>query len=53
MTITAPTTRSHLDINDSIQRADFARTLGISEERLRRGVRIVGSRISTLRSHFA
>lgn len=49
---TIPATRTHLDINDGSQRAAFAQQLGITEERLGKGVRMVGSRLTTLRDHF-
>lgn len=44
--------RTHVDIHDSSARAALAQEFGVSEEQLRRAVRLVGSGISTLRSHF-
>jgi hypothetical protein len=44
--------KTHLDINDIEQRASVATRLGVSEDRLRKAVRLVGSRISTLTSYL-
>ncbi|WP_264045820.1 DUF3606 domain-containing protein [Methylobacterium flocculans] len=44
--------KTHLDIYDSQQRSTMASRLGVSEDRLKRAVRLVGSRISTLRSYL-
>jgi hypothetical protein len=51
--ISVPSARkTHLDIYDTHARSTFAATLGVSEDRLRRAVHLVGSRISTLTSYF-
>ncbi|NEU10840.1 DUF3606 domain-containing protein [Methylobacterium sp. BTF04] len=44
--------KTHLDINDIEQRTTVATRLGVSEDRLRKAVRLVGSRISTLTSYL-
>lgn len=44
--------KTHLDIYDTHARSSFAASLGVSEDRLRRAVHLVGSRISTLTSYF-
>jgi hypothetical protein len=42
----------HLDIYDSQQRSSMASRFGVSEDRLKRAVRLVGTRISTLKSYL-
>lgn len=44
--------RSHLDVWDRAARARFAARMGVSEEKLRNAIRMVGSRISTLSSYL-
>jgi hypothetical protein len=44
--------KTHLDIYDSQQRSTMASRLGVSEDRLKRAVRLVGSRITTLKSYL-
>ena len=44
---------SHLDIHDRTSRETYAKLFGVTEEQLRRAVRLVGSRITTVRSHLA
>lgn len=44
--------RTHLDIHDRSSRETYARQFGVSEDQLRKAVRLVGSRISTLRGHL-
>jgi len=44
--------KPHLDIHDRAERDAYARRFGVTEERLRKAVRIVGSRISTLRGYL-
>lgn len=51
-TCSKPTVKAHLDIHDIAQRSDMASRFGVSEDRLRKAVRIVGTRISTLASYF-
>lgn len=46
------TDRPHLDIHDRSSREAYARQFGVTEEQLRKAVRLVGSRISTLRSQL-
>ncbi|MCK2055744.1 MULTISPECIES: DUF3606 domain-containing protein [unclassified Methylobacterium] len=46
------TGKTHLDIYDSQQRSSIASRLGVSEDRLKRAVRLVGNRISTLKSYL-
>lgn len=50
--IDSKTEKSHLDIFDSQQRTAMATRLGVSEDRLKRAVRLVGNRISTLKSYL-
>ncbi|KQP32098.1 hypothetical protein ASF25_04060 [Methylobacterium sp. Leaf100] len=47
-----PAQKTHLDIYDTQARSIMATRLGVSEDRLRKAVHIVGSRISTLTSYF-
>ncbi|POR41777.1 DUF3606 domain-containing protein [Methylobacterium sp. V23] len=44
--------KTHLDIFDTQQRSAMATRLGVSEDRLKRAVRLVGNRISTLKSYL-
>lgn len=44
--------KTHLDIYDTQARISMATRFGVSEDRLRKAVHIVGSRISTLASYF-
>lgn len=44
--------RTHLDIHDRSSRETHARQFGVTEDQLRKAVPLVGSRISTLRSHL-
>ncbi|WP_082487900.1 MULTISPECIES: DUF3606 domain-containing protein [unclassified Methylobacterium] len=46
------TGKTHLDIFDTQQRSAMATRLGVSEDRLKRAVRLVGNRISTLKSYL-
>ena len=46
------TGKTHLDIYDSQERTSMASRLGVSEDRLKRAVRLVGTRISTLKSYL-
>ncbi|MCJ2034339.1 DUF3606 domain-containing protein [Methylobacterium sp. J-068] len=46
------TGKTHLDIYDSQQRSMMASRLGVTEDRLKRAVRLVGTRISTLKSYL-
>ncbi|MCJ2115068.1 DUF3606 domain-containing protein [Methylobacterium sp. J-001] len=50
--MTTETERTHLDIHDRSSRESYARLFGVSEEQLRKAVRLVGSRVSTLRGHL-
>ncbi|CAO4164897.1 DUF3606 domain-containing protein [Methylorubrum extorquens] len=43
---------THLNVWDQTERAGFAARMGVSEGRLRKAVRLVGSRISTLSSYL-
>lgn len=44
--------RSHLDVWDRSARERFAVRMGVSDEKLRRAIRVVGSRIATLSSYL-
>jgi len=46
------TGKTHIDIYDSQQRSTIASRLGVSEDRLKRAVRLVGTRITTLKSYL-
>ncbi|MCJ2132757.1 DUF3606 domain-containing protein [Methylobacterium sp. J-026] len=46
------TERTHPDIHDRSSRESYAKLFGVSEEQLRKAVRLVGSRVSTLRGHL-
>lgn len=43
---------THLNIGDREEREEFAARMGIDEGRLRKAVRMVGSRITTLSSYL-
>lgn len=51
-TLSKSSGKTYLDINDIEQRTLVASRLGVSEDRLRRAVRLVGSRITTLASYL-
>ena len=44
--------RTHLDIADREQCTEFATRMGVSDEKLRKAVRMVGSRLTTLTSYL-
>lgn len=44
--------RTHLDIHDRSSRETYARLFGVTDEQLRKAVRLVGNRVSTLRGHL-
>ncbi|MDP4027192.1 DUF3606 domain-containing protein [Methylobacterium sp. NEAU 140] len=44
--------RTHLDVWDRAARSAFAARIGVSDEKLRKSIRMVGSRITTLSSHL-
>lgn len=44
--------RTHLDVWDRSARERFAARLGVSDEKLRHAIRVVGSRIATLSSYL-
>ncbi|MCJ2124088.1 DUF3606 domain-containing protein [Methylobacterium sp. J-077] len=43
--------RTHIDINDRAARAALAARLGVTEEQLRKTVRLVGTRVRTIEAH--
>lgn len=44
--------RTHLHLWDRVGCEKFAARLGVSEEKLREAIRMVGSRVTTLTSHL-
>jgi hypothetical protein len=52
---TTPTTaaNAHIDIYDHASRARWAELLGVTDERLRKAVRIVGTRVSSVSAYLA
>nr|WP_267427379.1 DUF3606 domain-containing protein [Methylobacterium sp. GC_Met_2] len=42
---------THIDINDRTARAALAARLGVTEEQLRKTVRLVGTRVRTIEAH--
>ena len=47
-----PPERTHLDIWDRVARGAFAARMGVSDEKLRKAIWMVGSRITTLSSYL-
>lgn len=43
----------HIDIYDGVSRAHWAGVLGVSDERLRKAVRLVGTRVSSVSAYLA
>lgn len=48
-----PLIKTHIDMYDRVVRARWAQHFGVTDERLRKAVRIVGSRVSTVTDHFS
>lgn len=48
-----PNKRKHIDIFDGADRAHWAGVLGVSDERLRKAVRLVGTRVSSVSAYLA
>ena len=44
--------KTHIDMYDRVVRARWAQHFGVTDERLRKAVRMVGSRIATVTDHF-
>ncbi|GEP00464.1 DUF3606 domain-containing protein [Methylobacterium haplocladii] len=44
---------THIDVYDHASRARWAELLGVSDERLRKAVRIVGTRVSSVSAYLA
>ncbi|GJE38528.1 DUF3606 domain-containing protein [Methylobacterium persicinum] len=44
--------RSHIDIHDRRTREAWSRHFDVTDERLRKAVRIVGSRVATVAAYF-
>jgi hypothetical protein len=51
MALDSPT-KTHIDMYDRDVRARWTRHFGVTDERLRKAVRMVGSRITTITDHF-
>ena len=49
----APPKSTHIDIHDSGARAHWAGRLGVSDERLRKAVRLVGTRLSSVTAYLS
>ena len=49
---TEPRTNTHIDISDRGVRDVWMKRFGVTEERLRKAVRMVGSRITTVTDYF-
>ena len=47
-----PNERTHIDIHDRPSREAYALMFGVTEDQLRKAVRLVGTRIATLRGHL-
>ena len=45
-------TKTHIDISDRVMRERWAQHFGVTDERLRKAVRMVGSRVTTIADHF-
>ena len=48
-----PNKRKHIDIFDGADRAHWAGVFGVSDERLRKAVRLVGTRVSSVSAYLA
>ena len=48
-----PGKRQHIDIHDGADRARWAGLLGVSDERLRKAVRLVGTRVASVSAYLA
>lgn len=51
MTLELPA-KTHIDMYDRVVRERWAQHFGVTDERLRKAVRMVGSRIATVSDHF-
>ncbi|CAO4164957.1 DUF3606 domain-containing protein [Methylorubrum zatmanii] len=51
--ITRARTATHIDIHDSSSRKHWADQLQVSDERLRKAVRMVGTRVSSVSAYLA
>ena len=49
---TKPRTKTHFSIYDRVERAQLAHRFGVTEERLRKAVTMVGSRITTVADYL-
>ena len=49
---TEPRTNTHIDISDRGARDMWMKQFGVTEERLRKAVRMVGSRITTVTAYL-
>lgn len=47
------TANAHIDIYDHASRARWAELLGVTDERLRKAVRIVGTRVSSVSTYLS
>lgn len=49
----APPKTTHIDIHDTHTRAHWAGRLGVTDERLRKAVRLVGTRLSSVTAYLS
>ena len=47
-----PPTKTHIDMYDRVVRERWAQHFGVTDERLRKAVRMVGSRVATVTDHL-
>ena len=45
--------QTHIDIHDGTERAHWTAALGVTDERLRKAVRLVGTRVSSVSAYLA
>ena len=45
--------KTHIDIQDRHDRQEAAQSLGVSEDRLKKAVRLVGTRLASVRAYFS
>ena len=49
----SPSKRKHIDIFDGADRAHWAGVFGVTDERLRKAVRLVGTRVTSVSAYLA
>lgn len=48
-----PPAKTHIDMYDRVVRERWAQHFGVTDERLRKAVRLMGSRVATITDHFS